>query len=125
MGGGNDRAARNAGKPGRGGGGRYGGRGGRDGGRGGGGGRGGSGGAGMSNRGGGGGMPGVDQAALEASLGYECFREGPDRLGWLMNLSSDSIEDTVTGKIHSCVNCYFQCQDGSAFKAQVWVNDLM
>eukprot|EP00240_Pyramimonas_obovata_P014674 CAMPEP_0118948362 /NCGR_PEP_ID=MMETSP1169-20130426/47673_1 /TAXON_ID=36882 /ORGANISM="Pyramimonas obovata, Strain CCMP722" /LENGTH=199 /DNA_ID=CAMNT_0006894765 /DNA_START=1 /DNA_END=596 /DNA_ORIENTATION=+ len=36
-----------------------------------------------------------------------------------MNLSTDSLEDTSTGKIHSCVNCYFQCQDGSAFKAQV------
>ena len=25
---------------------------------------------------------------LEASLGYECFTEGPSRLGWLLNMSS-------------------------------------
>jgi hypothetical protein len=62
---------------------------------------------------------GEDNSELETSLGYENFREGPDRLGWLMNISTSSVEDFGTEKMHSCVNCYFMCQDGTTFKCQV------
>jgi hypothetical protein len=29
------------------------------------------------------------------------------------------MEDKESGKVVSCVTCYFMCQDGSMFKAQV------
>ncbi|GAB4815178.1 hypothetical protein N2152v2_002224 [Parachlorella kessleri] len=57
--------------------------------------------------------------ALEASLGFPLFTDGPDKLGWLMNLNASELEDKESGKRVSCVSCYFMCQDGSMFKAQV------
>ncbi len=33
-----------------------------------------------------------DDHALEASLGFPLFTDGPDRLGWLLNMNSVSTE---------------------------------
>eukprot|EP00775_Hariotina_reticulata_P007932 gene7932-8128_t len=57
--------------------------------------------------------------AMEAQLGWPLFTEGDDKLGWLLNFTTASYEDKDTGQIVSAVNCYFQCQDGSMFKARV------
>ncbi|KAF8072990.1 POL2A [Scenedesmus sp. PABB004] len=56
---------------------------------------------------------------LEAQLGWPLFTEGDDRLGWLLNFTTTSFEDKDTGQTMSAVDCYFQCQDGSMFKARV------
>ncbi|WIA29248.1 hypothetical protein OEZ86_011756 [Tetradesmus obliquus] len=56
---------------------------------------------------------------LEAQLGWPLFTEGEDRLGWLLNFTTTSFEDKDTGQMLSAVDCYFQCQDGSMFKARV------
>eukprot|EP00879_Flechtneria_rotunda_P032197 GHRR01035364.1.p1 GENE.GHRR01035364.1~~GHRR01035364.1.p1 ORF type:complete len:234 (+),score=86.25 GHRR01035364.1:272-973(+) len=56
---------------------------------------------------------------LEAQLGWPLFTEGEDRLGWLMNFTTTSYEDKETARTLSAVDCYFQCQDGSMFKARV------
>ncbi|KAK3267055.1 DNA polymerase epsilon catalytic subunit A [Cymbomonas tetramitiformis] len=60
-----------------------------------------------------------DEDALESSLGFENFTEGEDRVGWLMNISTTSLEDKETGTVLSAINCYFMCQDGDTFKAHV------
>lgn len=60
-----------------------------------------------------------DDHALDAALGFELFTDGPERLGWLLNFNSSQKQDTESGQIISVVNCYFQCQDGSMFKAQI------
>eukprot|EP00878_Enallax_costatus_P014648 GHUV01015324.1.p1 GENE.GHUV01015324.1~~GHUV01015324.1.p1 ORF type:complete len:660 (+),score=216.28 GHUV01015324.1:148-1980(+) len=56
---------------------------------------------------------------LEAQLGWPLFTEGEDKLGWLLNFTTTSFEDKDTGQTMSAVDCYFQCQDGSMFKARV------
>lgn len=33
-----------------------------------------------------------DQMQLEAELGFDVFTQGPDRLGWLMNISPVRLE---------------------------------
>ncbi|KAK9824549.1 hypothetical protein WJX72_011249 [[Myrmecia] bisecta] len=60
-----------------------------------------------------------DNHKLEGELGFELFTEGPDRLGWLLNLKETTLEAQETGHVVSGLNCYFMCQDGSMFKAQL------
>ncbi|PRW20477.1 DNA polymerase epsilon catalytic subunit A [Chlorella sorokiniana] len=60
-----------------------------------------------------------DNHAAEAALGFPLHTDGPDRLGWLMNMNQSQKVDKESGQALSCVNCYFMCQDGSMFKAQV------
>ncbi|GAA0141587.1 DNA metabolism protein [Lithospermum erythrorhizon] len=55
---------------------------------------------------------------LESKLGFDLFTQGDKRLGWLLTFSSSSWEDQETHKEYSCIDCYFVCQDGSAFKVK-------
>ena len=38
---------------------------------------------------------------------------------WLRRGAQSSVEDKEATRQLACVNCYFMCQDGSTFKAQV------
>ncbi|KAL4450230.1 hypothetical protein ABPG77_010899 [Micractinium sp. CCAP 211/92] len=60
-----------------------------------------------------------DDHAHEAALGFPLHTDGPDRLGWLMNMNQSQKVDKESGLAVSVVNCYFMCQDGGMFKAQV------
>ncbi len=75
--------------------------------------------------------------ALEASLGFDLFVEGEERLGWLMTVSpvrsihmsplltkydmlphalpcmQSHTEDKDSGQVVSAVDCYFMCQVGA------------
>jgi len=64
-------------------------------------------------------LTGGDDHVLDAALGFENYTDGPERLGWLMNMNSSQRLDKETGKVISCVSCYFMCQDGSMFKSQI------
>ncbi|XP_047319798.1 DNA polymerase epsilon catalytic subunit A-like isoform X2 [Impatiens glandulifera] len=55
---------------------------------------------------------------LESKLGFNLFTEGEKRLGWLLTFASSSWEDQDTHKVHSCIDLYFVCQDGSSFKSK-------
>ncbi|CAI5468278.1 unnamed protein product [Closterium sp. Yama58-4] len=72
-----------------------------------------------------GGRRGLGQGAsagdeeVETAFGFVNFTEGDPRLGWLLNMSSASVEEPETSTMCSCVNLYFMCQNGSTFKAQV------
>ncbi|EFN52544.1 hypothetical protein CHLNCDRAFT_26745 [Chlorella variabilis] len=63
--------------------------------------------------------PKEDDHAAEAALGFALHTDGPDRLGWLMNMNQSQKVDKESGHAFSVVNCYFMCQDGGMFKAQV------
>ncbi|XP_072950830.1 DNA polymerase epsilon catalytic subunit A-like [Typha angustifolia] len=58
------------------------------------------------------------EEVLESKLGFAPFTEGDKRLGWLLTLAPSQWEDQETGKIYSCVDLYFVCQDGSTFKVK-------
>lgn len=60
-----------------------------------------------------------DDHELAAKLGFELFTDGADRLGWLLNMNATQKEDRDSGNMVSVVGCYFMCQDGSMFKAEV------
>ena len=53
-----------------------------------------------------------DDHAAEAALGFALHTDGPDRLGWLMNLHQSIKIDKETGHTLSVVNGYFMCQVG-------------
>ena len=61
----------------------------------------------------------TDDHELAAALGFPKFDDGPDRLGWLLNMNATQKEDKDSGHMVSAVACYFMCQDGSMFKAEV------
>ena len=54
-------------------------------------------------------------------MGYPLYSDGPaeGRLGWLLNINPTLVDDRDAGRAVAAVNCYFQCQDGSGFKAQI------
>ena len=54
-------------------------------------------------------------------MGFPLFSDGPPegKLGWLLNLNPTLVDDRDVGRAVAAVNCYFQCQDGSGFKAQI------
>lgn len=56
---------------------------------------------------------------VECDMGFEAFTEGEDRLGWLMNMNATTITDESSGRDLAALACYFMCQDGSTFKADV------
>lgn len=60
-----------------------------------------------------------DDHELAGKLGFGLFTDGADRLGWLLNMNATQKEDRESGNMVSCVACYFMCQDGSMFKAEV------
>ncbi|KMT05520.1 hypothetical protein BVRB_7g176430 [Beta vulgaris subsp. vulgaris] len=55
---------------------------------------------------------------LESKLGFDVFTEGDTRLGWLLTLSSSSLQDQDSRNVYSCVDLYFVTQDGSSFKVK-------
>eukprot|EP00899_Mesostigma_viride_P020528 jgi/Mesvir1/28477/Mv15897-RA.2 len=61
----------------------------------------------------------AEKDALEEAMGFVDFKGGEDRLGWLMNITTSSVENEETQRTMSALNCYFMCQDGSTFRAQV------
>ena len=61
----------------------------------------------------------MDDHELAAALGFPKFDDGADRLGWLLNMNATQKEDKDSGHMVSSVACYFMCQDGSMFKAEV------
>jgi hypothetical protein len=82
------------------------------------------------NQGGsGGGGSGVDVAAslqrekdqddLDRTCGFHLFNDGPEKLGWLINFNTCSIEDKDSGQLCSAVACYFICQSGEMFKCKI------
>ncbi|KAK9830879.1 hypothetical protein WJX81_001263 [Elliptochloris bilobata] len=60
-----------------------------------------------------------DDHVMDSVLGFPLVTDGEERLGWLMNLNATVMEDRESGNTVAAVNCYFMCQDGSMFKAQV------
>lgn len=56
---------------------------------------------------------------LEEKMGYPLFKDGGEQLGWLLTYTTTSCEDKDTGQVVSAIDAYFQCQDGSMFKARV------
>ena len=76
-----------------------------------------------------GGAGGVDVAAavarekeqddLDRVCGFKLFNDGPEKLGWLINFNSCSMEDKETGQLCSAVACYFICQSGEMFKSKL------
>ena len=54
-------------------------------------------------------------------MGFPLFNDGPaeGKLGWLLNVNPTLVDDRDAGRAVAAVNCYFQCQDGTGFKAQV------
>lgn len=61
----------------------------------------------------------TDDHELAAVLGFPKFDDGQDKLGWLLNMNATQKEDKDSGHMVSAVACYFMCQDGSMFKAEV------
>jgi DNA polymerase epsilon subunit 1 len=61
----------------------------------------------------------TDDHELAATLGFVKFDDGPDKLGWLLNMNATQKEDKESGHMVSVVGCYFMCQDGSMFKVEV------
>ncbi|XP_074301915.1 DNA polymerase epsilon catalytic subunit A-like [Silene latifolia] len=55
---------------------------------------------------------------LEAKLGVDIFTEGDKRLGWLLTLSTSSVQDQETRNVYSCVDLYFVTQEGGYFKVK-------
>ena len=59
------------------------------------------------------------QDALDARGGFSMFTDGPERLGWLMNYNTTSVEDKESGQVVSAVSCFLMCQNGDMFKCKV------
>ena len=49
---------------------------------------------------------------LDGTLGFPLYTDGPERLGWLMNLGASTRQDRDSGQTLAVVNCYFMCQVG-------------
>lgn len=61
----------------------------------------------------------AEQDALDAKCGFPLYREGPPKLGWLINYNACSVEDKDSGQVVSAVACYFTCQTGEMFKCKL------
>ncbi|CAG9465602.1 unnamed protein product [Pedinophyceae sp. YPF-701] len=59
-----------------------------------------------------------DEAAQER-LGFPTLSGEEERLGWLMNFSTSTVDDAEAGVTLSSVTCFFVCEDGSMFRAKV------
>ncbi|KNC54094.1 DNA polymerase [Thecamonas trahens ATCC 50062] len=57
--------------------------------------------------------------ALDIKFGYSRVSEGPDRLGWLLNMHPTTIEEQETGNTLAAIDYYFLQGDGATFKASV------
>jgi hypothetical protein len=60
-----------------------------------------------------------DQDDLDRTCGFHLFNDGPEKLGWLINFNTCSIEDKDSGQLCSAVACYFICQSGEMFKCKL------
>jgi hypothetical protein len=61
----------------------------------------------------------AEQDALDARCGFATYKDGPSKLGWLVNFNTCTMEDKETGQPRSAVACYFTCQSGEMFKCKV------
>ena len=61
----------------------------------------------------------AEQDVLDAKCGFKLFRDGPPKLGWLINYNACSVEDKETERVASAVACYFMCQTGEMFKCKL------
>jgi DNA polymerase epsilon subunit 1 len=61
----------------------------------------------------------AEQDALDAACGFPLYREGPPKLGWLINYNACAVEDKEAQRVASAVACYFMCQDGGMFKCKL------
>ena len=61
----------------------------------------------------------AEQDALDAKCGFRLYREGPPKLGWLINFNTCAIEDKDAQRVASAVACYFMCQSGEMFKCKL------
>ncbi|KAI9311051.1 hypothetical protein BX666DRAFT_2032324 [Dichotomocladium elegans] len=53
---------------------------------------------------------------LEARFGFERYKEGPERLGWLINMHATIVPDSDWAGGRAGVDYYFLEEDGSTFK---------
>lgn len=60
-----------------------------------------------------------EQDDLDRVCGFKLFNDGPEKLGWLINFNTCSMEDKETGQLCSAVACYFICQSGEMFKSKL------
>lgn len=60
-----------------------------------------------------------EQDDLDRECGFHLFNDGPQKLGWLINFNTCSIEDKDSGQLCSAVACYFICQSGEMFKCKL------
>lgn len=56
--------------------------------------------------------------AHAAEFGYETYKEGPKRLGWLLNLVNTTVSRDGSPD-RSGLECFFIEQNGNLFKATV------
>jgi DNA polymerase epsilon subunit 1 len=59
------------------------------------------------------------QDRLDAQCGFAMFKDGPSKLGWLINYNTCTMEEKDTGQPRSAVACYFICQSGEMFKCKI------
>jgi DNA polymerase epsilon subunit 1 len=60
-----------------------------------------------------------EQDVLDASCGFPLYKEGPSKLGWLVNYNACAVEDKDSGQMISAVSCYFTSQTGEMFKCKL------
>ncbi|PIA19573.1 DUF1744-domain-containing protein [Coemansia reversa NRRL 1564] len=53
---------------------------------------------------------------IDSKLGFGRYQEGPQRLGWLVNMHATSVPDEERNSTKSAVDYYFLEQDGGSFK---------
>ncbi|KAJ1965267.1 DNA polymerase epsilon catalytic subunit [Dipsacomyces acuminosporus] len=53
---------------------------------------------------------------IDEKLGFARYQEGPQRLGWLVNMHATSIPDAERSSTKAAVDYYFLEQDGGSFK---------
>ncbi|KAI8922694.1 hypothetical protein BC831DRAFT_404638 [Entophlyctis helioformis] len=56
---------------------------------------------------------------LDEKMGFPRYREGPDKLGWLINIHPTTVMDTECPTGKAGVDLYFVEEDGATFKATV------
>ncbi|KAI8821881.1 uncharacterized protein EV422DRAFT_573743 [Fimicolochytrium jonesii] len=56
---------------------------------------------------------------LDENMGFWRYREGPEKLGWLVNMHPTMVLDGEWGSGKSAVDLYFLEEDGETFKATI------
>jgi DNA polymerase epsilon subunit 1 len=60
--------------------------------------------------------------ALDLKYGFERYSQGEARIGWLINIHSTVVSDSVTPQGRSAVDLYFLQDDGDYFKCTLVFN---